>query len=62
MPFFRFPGPAGPNGQAVTSAIKIAADMINAKGGVMGRKIVVVSKDDESTPAVGVDACQRNGG
>jgi branched-chain amino acid transport system substrate-binding protein len=51
---FPLSGPAGPNGQAVTSAIKIAADMINAKGGVLGRKIVVVSKDDESTPAVGV--------
>jgi branched-chain amino acid transport system substrate-binding protein len=28
--------------------------MVNAKGGVLGRKLVVVSKDDESTPAVGV--------
>lgn len=51
---FPLSGPAGPNGQAVTSAVKIAAEMINAKGGVLGRKIVVVSKDDESTPAVGV--------
>src|SRR5882757_5806482 len=51
---FPLSGPAGPNGQAVTSAVKIAADMINAKGGVLGRKLVVVSKDDESTPAVGV--------
>jgi branched-chain amino acid transport system substrate-binding protein len=47
-------GPAGPNGQAVASAVKIAADMINATGGVLGRKLLVVSKDDESTPAVGV--------
>jgi len=51
---FPLSGPAGPNGQAVVSAIKIAAEMINAKGGVLGRKIVVIAKDDESTPAVGV--------
>jgi branched-chain amino acid transport system substrate-binding protein len=51
---FPLSGPAGPNGQAVTSAVKIAAEMINAKGGVLGRKLVVISKDDESTPAVGV--------
>ena len=51
---FPLSGPAGPNGQAVVSAIKIAAEMINAKGGVLGRKLVVVAKDDESTPAVGV--------
>jgi len=31
---FPLSGPAGPNGQAVTSAVKIAAEMINAKGGV----------------------------
>jgi len=47
-------GPAGPNGQGVLHAVQVAADLVNAKGGVMGRKLVVVSKDDESTPAVGV--------
>jgi branched-chain amino acid transport system substrate-binding protein len=47
-------GPAGPNGQGVFHAVQVAAEMINAKGGVLGRKIAVISKDDESTPAVGV--------
>jgi len=51
---FPLSGPAGPNGQACTHAAQIAAEMINAKGGVLGRKLVIVSKDDESTPAVGV--------
>ncbi|CAN5266143.1 hypothetical protein BH10PSE6_BH10PSE6_12600 [soil metagenome] len=51
---FPLSGPAGPNGQGVAHAVSIAAEMINAKGGVMGRKIVVIAKDDESTPAVGV--------
>ena len=31
-------GPAGPNGQAVLHAVQVAAEMVNAKGGVMGRK------------------------
>lgn len=47
-------GAAGPNGQAVLHAVTVAADMVNAAGGVMGRKLAVVAKDDESTPAVGV--------
>ena len=48
-------GPAGPNGQAVLHAVQVIADrVINAKGGVLGRKITVIGKDDESTPAVGV--------
>ena len=47
-------GPAGPNGQGVFHAVQVAAEMVNAKGGVMGRKIMVIAKDDESTPAVGV--------
>jgi branched-chain amino acid transport system substrate-binding protein len=51
---FPLSGPAGPNGQGVAHAVAVAAEMINAKGGVLGRKLVVVAKDDESTPAVGV--------
>lgn len=51
---FPLSGGAGPNGQQVTNAVKVMAELINAKGGVLGRPIAVVSKDDESTPAVGV--------
>lgn len=51
---FPLSGGAGPNGQAVTNAVKLIADQLNQKGGVLGRKLVVISKDDESTPAVGV--------
>jgi branched-chain amino acid transport system substrate-binding protein len=49
-------GPAGPNGKDVLEAIQVQADVINAKGGVLGRKLQVVSKDDQSTPAAGVSA------
>ena len=47
-------GGAGPQGQHVTNAINVMATMINDAGGVLGRKIEIVSRDDESTPAVGV--------
>ena len=35
-------------------AVQMMAEMHQCEGGVLGRKIAVISKDDESTPAVGV--------
>ena len=51
---FPLSGGAGPQGQHVTQAITAMAAVINDSGGVLGRKIEIVSRDDESTPAVGV--------
>ncbi|WP_046112477.1 ABC transporter substrate-binding protein [Aquincola tertiaricarbonis] len=51
---FPLSGGAGPQGQHVTQAIQAMAAVINESGGVMGRKIEIVSRDDESTPAVGI--------
>ena len=51
---FPLSGGAGSNGQVVTNAVKVMAEMINSQGGVLGRQLVVIPKDDESTPAVGV--------
>ena len=51
---FPLSGGAGPQGQHVTQAIAAMAAVINESGGVLGRKIELVSRDDESTPAVGV--------
>ena len=51
---FPLSGGAGPDGQAVTNAVKLVGEQINDKGGLLGRKLTLVSKDDESTPAVGV--------
>lgn len=51
---FPLSGGAGPQGQHVTQAIQTMAGLINESGGVMGKKIEIVSRDDESTPAVGV--------
>jgi len=47
-------GGAGPQGQHVTQAIQVMAALINENGGVMGRPIEIITRDDESTPAVGV--------
>jgi branched-chain amino acid transport system substrate-binding protein len=47
-------GGAGRQGQDVANAIQSMAAIINADGGVMGRPIELLIRDDESTPAVGV--------
>lgn len=51
---FPLSGGAGPQGQHVTQAIQSMAALINESGGVLGKKVEIVSRDDESTPAVGV--------
>jgi len=51
---FPLSGGAGPQGQHVKQAIQAMAAVINESGGVLGRRIEIVSRDDESTPAVGV--------
>lgn len=51
---FPLSGGAGPQGKHVSNAIQTMAELINSSGGVMGRKIELVIRDDESTPAVGV--------
>jgi len=47
-------GGAGRQGQDVANAVQGMAMLINADGGVLGRPIEIVVRDDESTPAVGV--------
>jgi len=47
-------GGAGRQGQDVANAVQGMATLINADGGVLGRPIEIVVRDDESTPAVGV--------
>src|SRR3954453_14263036 len=51
---FPLSGGAGPDGQSVTKPVKLAIEQLNQAGGLLGRKITLISKDDESTPAVGV--------
>ena len=46
-------------GEAITRGLSIAIDELNAAGGVLGRKFVLVSRDDEATPAKGVTAARE---
>ncbi|MGE7416037.1 ABC transporter substrate-binding protein [Methylobacterium tarhaniae] len=47
-------GGAGRQGQDVTHAVQGMAALINESGGVLGRPIEILVRDDESTPAIGV--------
>jgi len=51
---FPLSGGAGRQGQEVVQAMQAMAAMINGDGGVMGRQVEIVARDDESTSAVGV--------
>jgi branched-chain amino acid transport system substrate-binding protein len=46
-------GYAAPIGQALSKGLHLAADEINAAGGVLGRKLAVIDGDDEGKPAKG---------
>ena len=46
-------------GSSIPQAAQLAADEINAKGGVDGRQIVIVSYDNHSSSAESVRAFQR---
>jgi len=46
-------------GEAITRGMTIAIDEINAKGGVMGRPLELVRRDDEANPAKGVTAARE---
>lgn len=46
-----FTGPASALGNGMRTGIKAAFDEVNAKGGVRGRKLVLVTRDDSYEPA-----------
>jgi branched-chain amino acid transport system substrate-binding protein len=46
-------------GEAITRGLTIAIDEVNAKGGVLGRKIELVRRDDESNPSKGLVAARE---
>lgn len=52
-------GQSAQSGEAITRGLTIAIDELNAKGGVMGRKLVLVRRDDESSPPKGVAAARE---
>ena len=52
-------GPLAKQGQEVASAVKLAVEEWNAKGGVLGKKIEVMEADDQGNPQVGVAAAEK---
>ncbi|MDQ2150391.1 ABC transporter substrate-binding protein [Alcaligenaceae bacterium A4P071] len=53
-------GQSALSGEAITRGVQIAIDEINASGGLLdGRQLVLVRRDDESNPAKGVVAARE---
>ena len=52
-------GQSAQSGEAITRGLTIAIDEINAKGGVLGKKLVLVRRDDESSPPKGLAAARE---
>jgi branched-chain amino acid transport system substrate-binding protein len=52
-------GQSAKSGEAIVRGLTIAMDEINAKGGVLGKKIELLVRDDESNPAKGVVAARE---
>src|SRR5438874_13216873 len=52
-------GAAAASGNYVTNGAKIAADEINAKGGVLGQKIELVIEDNKSNPTEAASVAEK---
>jgi branched-chain amino acid transport system substrate-binding protein len=52
-------GQSAKSGEAIVRGLSLAIDEINAKGGVLGKKLELVVRDDESNPAKGVVAARE---
>lgn len=54
-----FTGGSAPLGVSIRDGVKLAVSELNAKGGVGGRKIELVERDDESKPERGIQIAQE---
>ncbi|MET0369135.1 MAG: ABC transporter substrate-binding protein [Methylobacterium sp.] len=52
-------GQSAKSGEAISRGIGLALDEINAKGGVLGRPLELVARDDEANPSKGVLAARE---
>ncbi|AMN45455.1 ABC transporter substrate-binding protein [Rhodoplanes sp. Z2-YC6860] len=52
-------GQSAKSGEAIVRGLSLALDEINAKGGLLGKKVELVVRDDESNPAKGVVAARE---
>ncbi len=52
-------GASAKSGEGITRGLQVAIDELNAKGGVLGRPLTLVRRDDESNPAKGQTAARE---
>ncbi len=52
-------GAGGPYGPVIRSAQQFAVDEVNKAGGVLGRLLVLVGEDDQTSPEAGVRAARK---
>ena len=52
-------GQSAKSGEAIVRGLTIALDEINAKGGLLGKKVELLVRDDESNPAKGAIAARE---
>src|SRR6195256_3784701 len=52
-------GQSAKSGEAIVRGLSLAIDEINAKGGLLGKKVELLARDDESNPAKGVIAARE---
>ncbi|HEY8026191.1 MAG TPA: ABC transporter substrate-binding protein, partial [Burkholderiaceae bacterium] len=54
-----FTGGSAPMGVSMRDGVKLAVTEINAKGGILGRQIQLIERDDEAKPERGVQVAQE---
>lgn len=52
-------GAGGPYGPVMVKAVRAVVDEVNAAGGILGRKVEVVSEDDQTNPEAAVRAARK---
>ncbi len=52
-------GQSAKSGEAIVRGLSLAVDEINAKGGVLGKRVTLLVRDDESNPAKGAIAARE---
>ncbi|MFT6105670.1 MAG: branched-chain amino acid transport system substrate-binding protein, partial [Paracoccaceae bacterium] len=52
-------GPSSKSGEAITRGMLLAIEEINAAGGVLGKPLELVRRDDEANPGKGLTAARE---
>ena len=52
-------GPSAKSGEAITRGLTVAIDEINAAGGLLGKQVELLRRDDENNPGKGLVAARE---